>query len=163
LEVHEFLNTIQYAIVNFDKLRFSEEIEKWLEPRLNKHSYEEIAQSLWYDRSFKKLIRNLPEDLLDIISENIIENIKKGITFYKVTKNGNVRTLLFKIELKMLLYNWADDPIFYNKPEVRKLIIKEQKKALLKVETDVDLKETLRTFLIKSGIFKHISNSLIGI
>jgi hypothetical protein len=64
-------------------------------------------------------------------------------------------------ELKMLLHDWSNDPLLFNKPKLINHIRKEQLKALETLNSGVaSPQRTIRDFLIQSGIYGIFTRSL---
>lgn len=109
--------------------------------------------SFWYNRPLTELTSSLSETLQEsgVITIALRRELE-GIT-------------TIKPQIKMLLYNWRNDPIFASSSRYLSRIEASQIQAIQKLKehlangtlSDYFINDTLRTFYASSGLFTHIT------
>lgn len=102
----------------------------------------------WYKKSYRQLFFELP-DYLKVVVGN---SIKKMALVWSLKKNARGNQAV-----KMLLYDWSRDPLFYGSPDSVARLEKEQVIALQRhFEKGEDLNIVLRDFIWNSGLLNKV-------
>jgi hypothetical protein len=142
--IRNFLNTIQWAMTQDHFGVPKESMKKWME--LQKGAVGESLVSTWYNQSWEKLKNNG----IGHRFEEIDPYFRKHI--YDLEQNR---------ELKMILHDWSNDPLIFDKPKLIERIRKEQLKALATLNNGMTSQQkAMRDFLIHSGLYGIFTRSL---
>jgi len=142
--IKQYLDTLQWAMTQDHFGVTKDEMEKWME--LQKEPIGSSLVSTWYNQPWEKLRTN-----------------GHGHRFEEL--DPYLRKYVFDLEqnreLKMLLHDWSNDPLLFNKPKLINHIRKEQLKALETLNSGVaSPQRTIRDFLIHSGLYGIFTRSL---
>lgn len=114
---------------------------------------ERALESAWYQQSYNQLYRRLPKEFKAALGGGA----QAFFTVYalKVSDLGNHA-------LKMLLYDWSADPIYFKDSAAQQKIREVQKKVLSTLLHDsaiADPQQILRTFVRDSGLLEQVGKS----
>lgn len=142
--IKKYLDTLQWTMTQDQFGVPKETMERWLE--LQKGNVNQSLASTWYNQPWEKL-----------------KNNGFGHRFEEI--DLYLRKYVFDLEqnreLKMLLHDWSNDPLLFDKPKLIERIRKEQVKALETLSSGVASQQrTMRDFLIHSGLYGIFSRSL---
>jgi len=143
--VKKYLNTIQWALTQDQFGVSKEDMKTWLE-RQDKSKDLDLGAT-WYNQPWEKLQTN---GFGHRFEETIDPYLRKHI--YNLEENR---------ELKMLIHNWSNDPLLFNKPKLLRHIRKKQEEALKKLDIGyISQQQIVSEFLIQSGIYGIFTRSL---
>lgn len=133
---------------------FSDEhMTEWLKEKGIDSASEGIKQSqvfeeLWYKQEYLYLSKHIPPYLNDIFSKDL-DKLAKIEDFSR----GNHA-------VKMLLYNWTADPLFYKDSPAQEHLIREQQRALERFFNTTDSVELiLSDFIWQSGLLTKVAQT----
>jgi len=142
--IKKFLDTIQWAMTQDHFGIPKEEMEKWL--KLQKGPVVTRLVDTWYNQPWEKLRANGFGQRFEEIEPYFRTH------FYDLEQ---IR------ELNMVLHNWSNDPLLFDKPKLIDRIRKEQIKALERLDKGSDSPQRImQEFLIRSGIYGIFTRSL---
>ncbi len=111
-----------------------------------------LEESWWYNQSYETLKKNMPEYIKEVLGNRAMGFLK--IAWLKYNADGNQA-------VKMLLYDWTNDPLFKFAPqEVKETLIREQQKALTNYFIKgVHLKAVIKEFVWSSGLLENVAQT----
>lgn len=174
-EIHEEFSNALQVLMHSDLREISDEISNWIvdvQMRLYEKkdgpnrllSEEEARQiiamsslsfiNLQYNGDWNDLYKDCPRNLKSLLSLSDIENLKAQ------TDISNTQSR--HTELKMLIYNWSEDPLLSKHPQLKRRVRAAQIAAIkkLKGQTAKSVNEIMRPFLLESGLYERVLNSL---
>jgi hypothetical protein len=108
----------------------------------------EVFEELWYKQEYSYLHKHIPPYLNDFLSEDTNKLVK-----IEDFSQGNHA-------VKMLLYNWAADPLFYKDNQAQEQLIREQKRALERFFNTTDsIEAILSDFIWQSGLLTKVAQT----
>lgn len=141
----EILDTIQHSLHTKDYGIKRSDMQAWLTLQGGKEAKDAMAET-WYDRSPNLVVGAHPgvRKVLDISSPLLIEARARD-----------------NREVYMLVHNWSNDPLFYDKPLMQKKIVEAQIRALERLPDALGgINKIMKDFLKDSGLFEAFSKSL---
>ncbi|MGE3974131.1 MAG: hypothetical protein AB7F59_06355 [Bdellovibrionales bacterium] len=105
----------------------------------------EVVENTWYRKPFKQLYQELHPGLKPHLS---------FITRRKFEFYG------WKTEsIKMLLYDWTSDPLFWNDSAAQTRILQSQQRALTRLKTEYNYLRVIADFAKESGLWERVTGS----
>ena len=150
------LDTIQYAMVNEDYGISSSAFTSWH----RSHSDTPIA-SLWYDAQRSTgAVGDSPHTLS--VSDSIEQAPTHLRSAIRSLGTGKLVDLIRENEaLKMLIFDWSNDPLFYKSPRALEAIEEAQKAALTSLRgQNITSEDVMIEFVRTSGIQEAVARSL---
>ena len=142
--IKNFLNTLQWAMKQEDYGVPKQQMEEWISKQ--PHSFYLDMGKTWYQQPWEILKANG----FGHRYEEIDSYLRKH--FFDLEKNR---------ELKMIFYDWANDPLLFNKPKLLLHIRKEQILALESLKSGMESPvRIMNDFLIHSGLYGIFTRSL---
>ncbi len=139
------LDSIQYAMETKDFGMSEQTIKAWLKQQgwFKKRA----LVKTWFNGFWPALVMSTHSEIKKILSW------KDWYFLRKISKRNQ--------ELKMLIHDWSNDPMFFQNPEAQARILQEQKNALkLILENQSPIPDVMKNFMLKSGIFEETAASL---
>lgn len=105
-------------------------------------------KSIWYKKSYKQIFLDLPDYLKEVASDSV----QKLSMVWSLKRNAKGNQAV-----KMLLYDWSKDPLFFGQPEAQAVLKSVQVKALQRhFENGESLSVVLRDFIWDSGLMQRV-------
>ncbi|MFM8313612.1 MAG: hypothetical protein ACKOA8_04945, partial [Deltaproteobacteria bacterium] len=142
--VREFLNTLQWSLDQEHHGIPQEKMAQWLEKQPKGWSFN--FGNSYYNQQWEALKTTEAGKKFESI-DPFLRN-----RFYDLENNR---------ELKMMLYDWSNDPLLFDKPKLLELIKKEQLKAVDRLALGQESQHTIVSdFLKHSGLYGIFTRSL---
>lgn len=107
-----------------------------------------LGKSWWYNIPFTDIKEKMPPYIKEVLGGPIISFLK--ISYLRFNASGNKA-------VKMLLYDWASDPLFFDDPSAKSILISAQQKALRDYfNKGMHLKEVIKNFVWTSGLLEKV-------
>jgi len=142
----EVLDTIQWALRQKNYGISKKMMKNWI--RENPGLISSEISATWYDRPWKELWKSAAPEVSKEVG---------WLTDLRLKLDQSQRQ-----ELKMLVHNWSNDPLLFEKPATQKRIVAAQLAAIRKLKKSVSPKwnAIMREFLLDSGLYDLFSRSL---
>jgi len=148
-DMERFLNTIQKTWESQELGIPKERIERWLNQK-NRGVMDLALTDSWYHQEWIDLLKKADPTVTNEFSLWTPEQRSRFIT--------NLPE-----ETKMLVHNWAADPLFMDAPEKSKLIAEEQAWALSRLKSGLaNPNDIVRSFLLRSRLYESVLSSLVS-
>jgi hypothetical protein len=147
------LDGLQYSMNTRDYGISKEQMAEWLDHQkpITGTSISGAITGSWYNKLWSDLFRIAPADLQAKLNSPTGENLRK-ILQDSGTSNR---------ELKMLVFDWSNDPLFWKNPKLLEKIRRQQLRAIDRVEKGKgDMNEIMSDFLINSGLYAETLKSV---
>jgi hypothetical protein len=146
-----FLDAIQYGMTKGEYGLSSAQIEKWWDRSVP--GPKKVAAA-WYNQGLPTLFDKLPGNLKALMDAR--EALKARQLFFSLVRDH--------LELKMLLFDWRQDPVVFLDPALATQVAAHQEKAVIRlIDLDASLSEIasrdavnaiMRDFLVDSGLYE---------
>ena len=136
-----FLNTLQWSLNQENYGVSQDKMTQWIDqnPILN-------FGNTYYNQSWDSLKGSEASQRFEEIDPYLRR------LFYDLEKNR---------ELKMLIYDWSNDPLLFDKPKLLKQIHEEQLKAIERLKSGTEPQQLIMSqFLVRSGLYGIFTRSL---
>lgn len=107
---------------------------------------------------FKALSPN--QDIADLIKSADPELVNLILASRKSSASDPTQDFAKRGRLRYLIYNWHNDPILFQRPELLQRIKQKQLQAIRRWARGEDEKQIAKDFLISSGIYQEFAQSL---
>lgn len=143
--IRKYLNTLQWALTQDHFGVTPTEMKEWMDSQPKSEQLD--MGSTWYNQPWEVLKTNGVGHRFEELIEPYFRK-----HFFNLEENR---------ELKMLLHNWSNDPLLFNKPKLLKHIRRKQEEALERLnEGKTSHQRIVSDFLIQSGIYGIFTRSL---
>lgn len=164
-ELGRMMDAAQSSLVRDEYGIPEEKIQRWMEhnvsylEKIGKGGirpnilHADTALTLKYPQTIPNgLFASLNPDLRTLLALNLSEKMQLGLALTKAHENN--------LSVAMLVKNWAQDPLFFENPEVVKKIHEVQAQALRRLMAGEKQKDVMQYFLKRSGIHYMFEKSL---
>ncbi|MEK6704467.1 MAG: hypothetical protein AABZ06_01635 [Bdellovibrionota bacterium] len=138
------MNTQSYGVSREQMLQWLERQEIQEIQEIKEFPY--LLAKAWYNQEWSNLFQSAPEKIKAKLSESAKKRIIKWSEDHQ--------------ELKMLVFDWLNDPIIFNNPELKAKIISEQSKAIDLLLKGNDINDLVSDFLVESGLYGQVLKSV---
>jgi len=145
--IQHFLDAIQYDMNQEDYGISQDRMSRWIKKYDVKWNVPQMIAATWYNRSWEVLFKNAPAEI-----RSRINVFRKWRLPQRYQDND---------EVKMLLFDWSRDPLFFDKPDQIERIQRAQVQAWKQLMKNPQNRYAiLKNFLLESGLYRTVMSSI---
>ncbi len=150
-ENKKLLDSLQHSLVTEEYGVPPERIQTWLQRFHSGSSAQRALETSWYNQPLKALIENARPEIKTVLAQIPSQRLEAYIRDNQ--------------SIKMLLYDWSQDPLLFDQPGLLERIRREQLDTLIQVfhsRTSSSSPSYMGDFLEESGIYEIFNRSIGG-
>ena len=157
-DYREILDRIQQSMLRDDYGVPKETIRRWLAGQKNKKFPGVALIAACYHQEWPRLFAEASPDVKKAtygFGSQRQQRLTRRLTKQRLTEQGKGHA-----ELKMLVYNWSNDPLVFEDEAFQKRIVEQQARALGRFQSGEPVNELVSDFIVDSGLYDAVSRSI---